>query len=76
MAASLSRRRNRYVAAGDVHTVPYGERWANRVEGEDDVANIFDSREHAAAAGARMAEATGARHFLHEAPAAGAGGDT
>jgi hypothetical protein len=58
------------MAAGDVHTVPYGARWANRVEGEAEVSNVFDSRDHAAAAGARMAEVTGARHLLHDAPTA------
>jgi hypothetical protein len=61
-------RRSRHVGDGDVHTVPYGARWANRVEGEDDVANIFDDKDHAVAAGARMAEVTGAGHVVHDDP--------
>jgi hypothetical protein len=65
------------VAVGDVHTVPYGGRWANLVEGDEEVSNIFDSRTDASAAGARMAEVTGADHHVHDVadpgPAGGAG---
>jgi hypothetical protein len=68
VAASLTGRRLRSVAVGDVHTEPYRDRWANRVEGDDEVANIFDSRDHAMAAGAAMAEVSGARHVVHDEP--------
>ncbi|MGH8893136.1 MAG: DUF2188 domain-containing protein [Actinomycetes bacterium] len=54
------------MADGDIHTLPYGHRWANRVEGDDDVANIFDDKAHATAAGARMAEAGGTRHLVYQ----------
>jgi hypothetical protein len=68
VAASLTWRRLRSVAVGDVHTEPYGGRWANRVEGDDEVANIFDSRDHAIVAGSAMAEVSGARHVVHDVP--------
>lgn len=53
------------MARGDVHTVPYGDGWANRVEGGDRVSNTAPRKDEAQAAGRDIARDRGVEHLIH-----------
>lgn len=49
----------------DVHTVPHGDGWANRVEGASRVSNTAPTKAEAQAQGREMALDRGVEHFVH-----------
>ncbi len=53
------------MAKGDVHTVPHGAGWANRVEGNERVSNTADTKAEAQARGRDMAMKRGVEHLIH-----------
>lgn len=53
------------MAEGDIHTVPHGDGWANRVAGGQRVSNTADRKVDAQAAGRQMAIDRGAEHVIH-----------
>ena len=55
------------MAKGDIHTVKHGDGWANRVEGNERVANTADTKAEAQAKGRDMAMKRGVEHFIHNA---------
>jgi len=55
------------MAEGDIHTVPHGDGWANRPEGNERVSNTAPTKEQAQAGGREMAIARGVEHLIHRA---------
>ncbi len=53
------------MAKGDVHTVPHGDGWANRTEGNQRVTNTADTKTEAQAKGRDMAQKRGVEHLIH-----------
>lgn len=53
------------MAEGDIHTVPHGDGWANRVEGNDRVSNTAPTKAEAQAKGRDMARDRGVEHHIH-----------
>jgi hypothetical protein len=53
------------MSKGDVHTVPHGDAWANRVEGKERVSNTGGRKADVEAEGRRMAIDRGVEHFIH-----------
>lgn len=54
------------MAKGDVHTVPHGEGWANKVEGNQQVSNTATTKAAAQEAGKDMAIKRGTEHLVHK----------
>lgn len=50
---------------GDIHTVPHGDGWANRAEGNSRVSNQAGTKGEAQARGREMAIARGVEHLVH-----------
>jgi hypothetical protein len=48
-----------------IHTVPHGDRWANRREGNERVTETFDTQREARSAGRDAAQRDGTEHFVH-----------
>lgn len=53
------------MAKGDVHTVPHGDGWANRREGNSRVSNTAPTKAEAQREGRDMARSSGAEHVVH-----------
>lgn len=51
--------------AKDIHTVPHGDGWANRVEGASRVSNTAATKAEAQAKGRDMAAQRGVEHYIH-----------
>ncbi|PZF80851.1 hypothetical protein C1I92_23955 [Jiangella anatolica] len=54
------------MAAGDIHTVPRGDRWANVFEDGDRLIVSAGTKETAARMGRELARLRGVRHIIHE----------
>lgn len=54
------------MAAGDIHTVPQGDRWANVFEDGDRLIVSAGTKETAARMGRELARLRGVRHVIHE----------
>ena len=50
------------MAEGDVHTVPHGDGWANKVEGNKNASNTAGTKAEAQAEGRKMAIKRDAEH--------------
>lgn len=55
------------MAAGDIHTVPRGDRWANVFEDGDRLIVSAGTKETAARMGRELARLRGVRHVVHDA---------
>lgn len=53
------------MAKGDIHTVPHGGRWANRVEGGERASNTAPTKSEAQSTGRDMALDRGVEHLIH-----------
>ena len=53
------------MAKGDVHTVPHGDGWANKVEGNQKVSNTATTKAEAQKTGREMAIKRDAEHLVH-----------
>ena len=53
------------MAKGDVHTVPHGDGWANKVEGGDRASNTAPTKSEAQSTGRDMARDRGVEHLIH-----------
>ena len=53
------------MAKGDVHTVPHGNGWANKIEGNKRVSNTAKTQAAAAKKGQGMARKAGREHLVH-----------
>ena len=53
------------MAKGDIHTVPHGDDWANRVEGGERVSNTAPTKKEAQAIGRDMARERGVEQLIH-----------
>ena len=51
---------------GNVHTVPHGDGWANKVEGNSRVSNTAATKAEAQARGRAMAVGRGVEHVIHK----------
>ena len=49
----------------DIHTVPHGDGWANRVDGASRVSNTASTTAEAQAQGRDMARTRGVEHVIH-----------
>jgi Uncharacterized protein conserved in bacteria (DUF2188) len=54
------------LTAGDIHTQPYGARWANHVEGHSRVSNVHDTKKQAEREGREMAIRRKVEHLIHK----------
>ncbi|KMS68171.1 DUF2188 domain-containing protein [Prauserella rugosa] len=54
------------MAKGDVHTVPHGDGWANKVEGNERVSNTAETKAEAQTKGRDMAQKNGTEHLIHK----------
>jgi hypothetical protein len=54
------------VSKGDVHTVPHGDGWANKVEGNSRVSNTASTKAEAQAKGRDMARKAKVEHLIHK----------
>lgn len=54
------------MAKGNVHTVPHGDGWANKVEGSTRVSNTAETKAAAQAKGREMAVTRGVEHVIHK----------
>jgi hypothetical protein len=54
------------MAAGDIHTVPRGDRWANVFEDGERLIVSAGTKETAARMGRELARLRGVRHVVHE----------
>ncbi|WP_116952904.1 DUF2188 domain-containing protein [Jiangella endophytica] len=54
------------MAAGDIHTVPRGDRWANIFEDGDRLIVSAGTKETAARMGRELARLRGVRHVVHD----------
>ncbi len=54
------------MAAGDIHTVPRGDRWANVFEDGDRLIVSAGTKETAARMGRELARLRGVRHVIHD----------
>jgi hypothetical protein len=50
---------------GNIHTVPHGDGWANRVEGSQRVSNTAPTKAEAQAKGREMAIERRVEHLIH-----------
>lgn len=48
-----------------IHTVPHGDGWANRREGNQRVTEVFDTQREAQAAARDVARRDGTEHLTH-----------
>lgn len=53
------------MAKGDVHTVPHGGGWANKVEGGERASNTAPTKSEAQSTGRDMARDRGVEHLIH-----------
>ena len=53
------------MAKGDIHTVPHGDGWANRAEGNERVSNTAATKGEAQGLGRDMARDRGVEHLIH-----------
>lgn len=53
------------MAKGDIHTVPSGDRWANRAAGNQRASGLYDTQRDAEQAGRSMAIDRGVEHYIH-----------
>ncbi|WP_330473547.1 DUF2188 domain-containing protein [Terrabacter sp. C0L_2] len=53
------------MAKGDIHTVPHGDGWANRGEGNERVSRTYDTKRDAQSDGREMAINRGVEHVIH-----------
>ena len=49
----------------DVHTVPYGDKWAVKEEGSSSPRKTFDTKEQAEEFGRELAKKKGVEHLIH-----------
>jgi hypothetical protein len=49
----------------NIHTVPHGDGWANRVNGASRVSNTAPTKAEAQAKGRDMAQGRGVEHVIH-----------
>jgi hypothetical protein len=54
------------VSKGDVHTVPHGDGWANKVEGNTRASNTASTKAEAQAKGRQMSMKAGVEHHIHK----------
>ena len=54
------------MAPGDIHTVPYGARWANQVEGQPAPVTLHDTQLKAIERGRDLACRREVEHFIHD----------
>lgn len=54
------------MAKGDIHTVPHGDGWANRAEGNKKVTNTSDTKSETQSTGKDMAKERGVEHVIHK----------
>lgn len=54
------------MAKGDIHTVPDGGDWANKVEGGERASNRAPTKAAAQVEGRRMAIERGVEHVIHD----------
>jgi hypothetical protein len=50
---------------GDIHTVPHGDGWANRAEGNDRVSRTYDTKAAAQSEGRDWSRERGVEHYVH-----------
>jgi hypothetical protein len=53
------------MSKGDIHTVPHGDRWANRAEGNERVSNTAPTKAEAERVGREMAIDRDVEHLIH-----------
>ena len=53
------------MAKGNIHTVPHGDGWANKVEGNERVSNTAPTQAAAADRGRDMARERKVEHLVH-----------
>lgn len=53
------------MAVGDVHTSHQGDRWVNKVEGNQQASNSAATKAEAQAKGRELAINRGAEHYVH-----------
>lgn len=53
------------MAEGDIHTSKHGDRWVNKVEGNQRASNSAPTKADAQAAGREMAIDRGVEHVIH-----------
>ena len=53
------------MANGDVHTVPHGGAWVNRIEGGEDMFGSYETKSDAVQAGRLRASQDGVEHLIH-----------
>ena len=53
------------MASGDIHTIPYGASWANRVEAHPQPFNIHDTLAMAVEEACALARQRGVSHLIH-----------
>jgi len=49
----------------NIHTVPYGDKWAVKEEGSERPLKTFDTKEQAVKYGRDVAKQKGTEHFIH-----------
>jgi hypothetical protein len=54
------------VSKGDVHTIPHGDGWANKVEGNSRVSNTAATKAEAQVRGREMAVKAQGEHHIHK----------
>lgn len=54
------------MSKGDVHTVPHGDGWANKVEGNSRASNTARTKAEAQAKGRQMAMKAKVEHHVHK----------
>jgi hypothetical protein len=50
---------------GEVHTVPFGDGWANQVTGDPRILSMHESHAEAVLVGSEIARRHGADHVIH-----------
>lgn len=53
------------MSTGDIHTLPHGDGWANKVEGNERVTSLHKTQAEAIAAGREAAMKAGVEHLIH-----------
>lgn len=54
------------MAKGDIHTTQQGDRWVNKVEGNERASNSASTKAEAQGKGREMAIDRGVEHFIHK----------
>jgi hypothetical protein len=64
-AAALTNVTEDHMATGDIHTSKQGDRWINKVEGNQRATNSAPTKAEAQAAGRELAVERGVEHVIH-----------